>query len=230
MPVGVVMAEIGPLPGGPYDIEFFFDTGCPYAWMTSRWVHQVIEAKGIGVGWRFVSLRMINEGSDVPESYTAASMHGLRFHRICAAARERFGNDAVGRLYTENGLRYWEMSLDKASGQTRADVRASMDVAAIITAAGLPADLLESADDESFDAVIRAETEGAFERTGPDVGTPIITYVESGNSLFGPVISSLPDVDTAVRFYDALRVMVDFRDFSELKRSSRAPLDLPLLA
>jgi hypothetical protein len=39
----------------------------------------------------------------------------------------------------------------------------------------------------------------------------------------------VPDDEEAVAFYDALRTFVDVPAFSELKRSSRAPLDLPLL-
>ena len=77
--------------------------------------------------------------------------------------------------------------------------------------------------------MLRAESDEAFARTGPDVGTPIITYdPPTGNSLFGPVISSIPDDEQAVAFYDALRTFVDFPAFSELKRTKRAPLDLPL--
>ena len=58
---------------------------------------------------------------------------------------------------------------------------------------------LAAADDEAWDAVIRAESDEAFRRTGPDVGTPIITYdPPPGNSLFGPVISSMPDDDETV--------------------------------
>jgi 2-hydroxychromene-2-carboxylate isomerase len=38
------------LPGGPYDIDFFFDPGCPFAWLTSVWIRRVIELRGIKVG------------------------------------------------------------------------------------------------------------------------------------------------------------------------------------
>ena len=103
--------------------------------------------------------------------------------------------------------------------------------AAVEAAAEPEAAAPDAADDDSWDAQIRAESDEAFRRTGNDVGTPIITYdPPTGNSLFGPVISSQPDDDTAVAFYDALRVFADFPAFSELKRSSRAPLDLPLFA
>lgn len=224
------MTTIAPLPDGPHDIEFFFDVGCPFAWMTSRWIHQVIDAKDITVAWRFISLKFINENNEhVSAGYKQATEVGLRFHRICAAARERFGNDAVGRLYTGYGTSYWYRTLEGDFAEKMAAAAAGVDVAAVIAGAELPADLIDAANDESWDTVIRAESDEAFERTGADVGTPIITWGEGGNSMFGPVISSLPDVETAVKYYDALRVVVDFQSFSELKRTKRPPLDLPLL-
>jgi hypothetical protein len=39
----------------------------------------------------------------------------------------------------------------------------------------------------------------------------------------------VPDDEEAGASYDALRTLVDFPASSELERSSRAPLDLPLL-
>ena len=101
-------AAVADLPGGPYDIEFFFDPGCPFAWQTSQWVRRVMELKGITVGWRFISLKFINEDKD--EWYPGAreAQHrGLRYHRICAAAREQFGNEAVNDLYRAWGEAYW---------------------------------------------------------------------------------------------------------------------------
>lgn len=220
---------ISDLPGGPYDIEFFFDPGCPFAWQTSVWVRRVMELRGITVGWRFISLKFINEGKDeYMPGMRDAQEKGLRYHRICAAAREQFGNEAVANLYRAWGEAYWNTV---AEGDFSAKIAAGFenaDPAALIASVGLPASLLDAADDESWDAQIRAESDEAFRRTGEDVGTPIITYLPSGNSLFGPVISSVPDDETSLAFYDALRVFADFKEFSELKRTARAPLDLPL--
>lgn len=220
------------LPGGPFDVEFFFDPGCPFAWQTSVWIRRVAELRDVKVGWRFISLRFINEDDpDTPPALVDAQVRGLHFHRICAAARERFGNDAVGALYRGWGERYWYVDLDGEFPTRLAAAAEQVDPTDIVREAGLPLDLLDAADDGSYDELIRAETDEAFRRTGPDVGTPIITYdPPDGTSLFGPVISEVPDDEKALAFYDALRTLVGFRGFSELKRTHREPLDLPLLA
>jgi hypothetical protein len=223
-------STIPELDGGPYDIEFFFDPGCPFAWQTSVWIRKVQELRGITVGWRFISLKFINEDKELPPSMVEAQTRGLRYHRICAAARAELGNDDVARLYQAWGERYWYSGGEGELLERLAHAAEGMDPAKILADLGLPAHLLDAADDDSWDTVIRAESDEAFRRTGPDVGTPIITYdPPTGNSLFGPVISSVPDDETAVAFYDALRTFVDFPQFSELKRSNRAGLDLPLL-
>lgn len=221
--------EITDLPGGPYDVEYFFDPGCPFAWQTSVWIRRVAALRDVRIGWRFISLRFINEeNAEQPAEIVEAQSVGLRFHRVCAAARDRFGSDAVGDLYRAWGERYWYVEAEGGLLDRFAAAARRIDPADVVAAVGLPADLLEAADDVSLDAVIRAETEEAFRRTGPDVGTPIITYLPGGNSLFGPVISEVPEDDQAVQLYEALRTFADFEGFSELKRSERPPLDLPL--
>ena len=222
---------VADLPGGPYDVEFFFDPGCPFAWQASVWIRRVAELRDVKVGWRFISLRFVNEGNDLPEEMVEAQERGLRYHRICAAAREVLGNDAVGALYRAWGERYWYVGAGGELGERLAAAADRVDPAEIVRSLGLPTVLLNAAEDTSWDATIRAETDEAFRRTGPEVGTPIITYdPPRGNSLFGPVMSEVPDDDQAVDFYDALRTFADFRGFSELKRTDRVPLDLPLLA
>jgi 2-hydroxychromene-2-carboxylate isomerase len=219
------------LDDGPHDVEFFFDPGCPFAWQTSVWIRRVMELRGIKVGWRFISLRFINEGNELPPALVEAMERGLRYHRICAAAREKLGNEAVGQLYRAWGERFWYAQAEGELMDRLASRATSVDPAEIVRSLGLPEALLDAADDDSWDALIRAESDEAFRRTGADVGTPIITYdPPTGNSLFGPVISAVPDDETAVAFYDALRVFADFKGFSELKRTDRAPLDLPVFA
>lgn len=224
-----------PLPdldGGPYDLEFFFDAGCPFAWQTSVWMRRVAELRGIRIGWRFFSLWYVNEGTDQPRAMRDAQARGLAFHRVAAATRDAHGNDAVGQLYRLWGERYWYVEADGDLGDRLVARAVDIDIADLLGDIGLPERLARAGDDSSRDAVIEAETAEALRRTGPDVGTPIITYdPPHGNSLFGPVISEVPADDaTAVALYDALRTFADFPGFSELKRTHRPPLDLPLLA
>jgi hypothetical protein len=224
-------AAVPDIPGGPYDLEFFFDPGCPFAWQTSVWIRRVAELRGLGIGWRFISLRFINEDKELSEGMVRAQERGLRFHRVCAAARDQLGNDAVGGLYRSFGERFWYGSAEGGFGERMSAAGAATEPGLIVRELGLPEELLAAADDTGWDTLIRAESEEAFRRTGPDVGTPIITYdPPTGNSLFGPVISDIPDDETAVKFYDALRTFADFPGFSELKRTHRAPIDLPLFA
>ncbi|WP_426570804.1 hypothetical protein [Aquihabitans sp. McL0605] len=220
------------LPGGPYDLEFFFDPGCPFAWQTSVWIRRVAELRDLNVGWRFISLKFINEANeDLSESMAEAQQRGLRYHRICAAAREQFGNDAVGDLYRVYGEAFWYAKGEGDLTDRFAGAAAAVEPAKLLAEAGLPDTLLAAADDDSWDGLIRAESDEAFRRTGPDVGTPIITFgPPTGNSLFGPVISDIPNDEDAVAVYDAVRTLADHAGFSELKRTARAPLDLPLLA
>jgi len=46
-----------------YDLHFYFDPVCPFAWMTSKWVRQVIAARDYRVEWRLISLRIVNDQS-----------------------------------------------------------------------------------------------------------------------------------------------------------------------
>ena len=87
------------------------------------------------------------------------------------------------------------------------------------------ASLASAAFDESHDAYIRADTALAFERTGGDVGTPILTFHPGASneaSYFGPVISEIPRGERAVQLWDAIEVLATTSGVAELKRSNRA--------
>lgn len=207
------------------DLDFFFDPICPFAWQTSQWVRRLIELENITVEWRFISLLMLNEENpDSSDEMVAAHRRGLRYLRLLAAIRDREGSGRIGDLYAAyTGPLYETPKQVDGSFFERAyeEILAEFD---------LPVELAAEADSDAWDEVIRAETDLAVSRVGDDVGTPIITYgPPDGNSLFGPVISAVPDDETAVEFYRAVRIMVDVPQFSELKRSARAPLDLVAL-
>ena len=135
--------------------------------------------------------------------------------------------------YTAWGEHLWNATLD---GRDFAEVRRGLvdeaNLAALLESAGLPAELADAADDEAFDELLRTESEVAFDRAGDDLGTPIITYAAAGGfTYFGPVISAVPDDEDAITLYDAIVTLAALGDnFSELKRTKRPPLDLPILA
>ena len=88
------------------DLEFFFDPVCPWAWITSRWVVEVQRQRPYEVGWRFISLKVINQNQAAdwytPE-YRAGHMAGMHAHRVCDEVRLRHGNSEVGALYSALG-------------------------------------------------------------------------------------------------------------------------------
>lgn len=202
------------------DVEFFFDPICPFAWVTSQWVRAVDAQRELNVEWRFIALRFLNENTDLYEndlSYPERHMRGLRLLRVCAAAKAEHGPLAVGRLYRAFGTTIHNEQhgerLDQADG-----------VQHILSTLKLPVGLSDAMSDESLDDEIRKSTAVALERAGEGVGTPIITF-RSGASFFGPVISHAPSGDAAVKMWDAVELLANNANFSELKRTKRPRLD-----
>ncbi len=205
------------------DLEFFFDPVCPWAWITSRWVTEVKQLRTYEVNWRFICLKMINENRTddwyTPE-YRAGHMAGLHGLRVADQVRLEFGNDQVGALYTAMG--------EFIHGEGRrleitADPIATLE--GLLKSADLPPELAEAALDESHDDHIRRETDLAFERTGKDVGTPIITFHPGQSdeaSFFGPVISTIPRGEAALKLWDAIEIVATTSGMAELKRSHRS--------
>jgi hypothetical protein len=182
------------------DLDFFFDPVCPWAWITSRWVSEVQQLRSYDVQWKFISLKFLNEDkmdySKMPEGYKDVHAAGTNGLRVAARARAEQGNEACGAVYTALGT-----SLHKNQEREKFVADPVAHIASLLTTAGLPAVWAESALDDSFDALIRRETELALERTGKDVGTPILTFHPGGAkeaSFFGPVISTIPRGEEAM--------------------------------
>ena len=209
------------------DARFYFDPVCPFAWMTSKWVRIVQEQRGYSVDWRFISLRMVNADVDYdthfPPGYVASHTAGLRLLRVAAAVRAQYGPEGVGRFYAAAGGRIFDSAPDPEQQGSDGGYRGTREFAELILAdAGLPAELADALDDETFDAEIRRETDEALSLTGKDVGTPIIQFrPPDGMAFFGPVISRLPSPADAVRLWDHVVGLATFPGFAELKRSLR---------
>jgi DSBA-like thioredoxin domain len=208
------------------DLEFFFDPVCPFAWITSRWVTEVQQQRDYDVRWRFIALAVLNEaqtGDWYTPEYRAGHMAGMKSLRVADQVRLTQDNDAVARLYTALGNGF---HVARQMGSFREDPLAFIEAA--LVEAGLDPRLAEHADDEAHDEHIRAETTLALERTGGNVGTPIITFkpeTDSSSSFFGPVISKAPRGEDALKLWDAIETIATSSTMSELKRSNRAKLD-----
>lgn len=208
------------------DLDFFFDPVCPFAWITSRWVTEVQQLRNYDVRWRFIALAVLNEERTeawyTPE-YRAGHMVGFQCLRVADQVRLTMDNAAVARLYTALGTAFHP---GRRRPEFQEDPLGFMKGA--LAEADIDPGLAVHLDDDSHDAYVRAETELALERTGKDVGTPILTFrpdSESPSSFFGPVISKTPRGDDALKLWDAIEVIATASSMSELKRSSRAKLD-----
>jgi 2-hydroxychromene-2-carboxylate isomerase len=216
---------------GDYDIEFFWDPICPFAWITSRWVEKVADQTGYRVDWRFISLRLLNKDKDYatefPPEYEHGHTAGLRMLRVAAAIRADLGREPLGALVKAYGESYW----DKPQGSgMRAHLSTPAHATEVLAAAGLPTSYASSLDDESWDPLLDEETELALSRTGRDVGTPIITFQPpDGLSFFGPVISRVPSDADAVPLWEAVTTLAAFPGFAEMKRSMREVPQLNIL-
>jgi hypothetical protein len=90
-------------------------------------------------------------------------------------------------------------------------------IAEAIEQLGLPADLLDAAEDASLDERARAGTARAQELVGDDVGVPVIRY--NGNAFFGPVVTPAPTGDDALRLWDGFALVLTVPGVYEIKRT-----------
>jgi len=87
------------------DVTFYFDPTCPFTWRTSRWIREVTARRGHTIGWRLMSLKVLNEGRELPAAYRDAVAYSIRPVRVLQATLDRHGSAALDRLYTEFGTR-----------------------------------------------------------------------------------------------------------------------------
>jgi hypothetical protein len=213
-----------------FDLHFYFDPVCPFAWMTSKWVRMVAAQRDYQVDWRFISLRMVNADVDYdshfPPGYESGHQAGLKLLRVAARARAEHGRECLGSLYAAMGARIFDSAPESSDDGT--EHRATREyVEPILAEAGLPLELADALEGTSFDPEIRAETDEALSLTGKDVGTPILHFQPpEGVAFFGPVISRLPSEEQAVSLWDNVVGLAGFPGFAELKRSLR---ELPQL-
>jgi hypothetical protein len=179
-------------------------------------VREVAPARSLRLRWRSYCLEIRDDydvAPTVPAGFRQQALDGHaishRMLRIFEAARAEVGEDAVDRLYTEWGRRYF------VGKQSR-----DPDLfAACIVGAGLESRLLDAADDERWDVPIRESMEDAYAFCGVKTQTPaIVVRSDPPRGFKGPVMAPAPTGPSALELWDAIQVLSEHDGFFEITR------------
>src|SRR3712207_6832833 len=155
--------------------------------MTSRWVVEVAPRRDVPVRWRTYSLDIKNEAIEVPQQYREISELGRGALRVVEAVWDEYGDEPIGRLYTELGNRF----------HLRGDVSRAA-VAQALLASGLPRYLVDAADDTRWDKAIAYSMDEAIDLVGDDVGVPILLFRDGEDRKSTRLNSSHANISYAV--------------------------------
>jgi len=194
-------------------VDLWVDPLCPWAWMTSRWLLEAGQVRDFDVEFHVMSLAVLNEGRDLPESYRKLLDKAWGPVRVLIAAEERHGNKVIEPLYSAMGTRHHvhgEKDFEKVIAESLSEV-------------GLEADLADAATSTDFDEALRKSHHQGMDPVGYDVGTPVIHVGEV--AFFGPVVTPAPKGEAAGRLFDGVMLVASTPGFYELKRTRTAEPD-----
>jgi len=191
----------------PETVDFWFDPLCPWAWITSRWVLEVVPLRPIEPHWHLMSLAYLNEEKDISDDYRKMLSTAWGPVRVCMAAAQKYGDDVLGPLYTALGNRF----------HTEGKPRERSTIEEALADVGLPTELADAMDDSGYDEALKKSHHEGMDQVGYEVGTPVISV--NGVAFFGPVVTPIPRGEAAAKLWDGVLAVASTDGFYELKRT-----------
>lgn len=191
-------------------VTFWFDTTCPFCWVTSRWIKEVEQVRDIEIQWVPMSLSVLNDGRDLPADYKERMKAAWGPARVFAAVATDHA-DKLGDLYTAMGTRIHNDGRGAIEGSFNDVITEALEEV------GLDAALGEVADTTEWDDALRAFHQTAMDEVGNDVGTPVVKLGDT--AFFGPVLTRIPRGEEAGEIFDASFKLASYPHFFEIKRS-----------
>lgn len=193
-------------------LSVYIDPGCPWTWITSRWLVDAAGRADVPLTWRSFSLVMLNEGREIPESLVPLVTASARAHRVIASLADEGRHAEVDAFYTAYGTRRFVLA------ETPDDDMVATSGAEV----GID-DAVARAGDETLDALVRTSFDEIVALVGTDVGAPAIRLDGTDRALFGPIVNPAPTGEDADRLFGAFLTLLELPGFYELKRSRTGP-------
>ena len=193
-------------------VEMFVDPLCPWAWLTSRWLHEAERVRPLTVVTKVFSLSVVNAEN---EDYRSHFEAGTRALRVMIAARRAGGEPAIRAAYTALGEAHHER--DELLGDA-----ATLGAAA--AAAGLGPELVTAA--LTDDSVVAELTEEHRDAVGRGAFGVASLSVGGGPLFFGPIVDTRIEGEDAGRLWDVVLPLLTNPHLFELKRERGTEPDI----